>query len=294
MQRSLPRRRQNIASWGEQMNTFFIRWPGFRKKALTLSYDDGVVQDKRLAQIMDQHGIKGTFNLDGSRYSENPKPILKRASLNRAEALALYNTPSREVALHSYTHPFLEQLPGGNAAYEVIKDREALEEMFGCIVRGMAYPMGSYDDDLVQTLRQCGVAYARTIKSTFGFDLPADWLRWHPTCHHRSAKMPELRDKFLEAQIAHRPSQLFYLWGHSYEFDEDDNWNLIEEFCEKMGGRDDIWYATNMDIYEYLTAAQSIVASADGRRLYNPTAMTLYLETETEQILLQPGETKLI
>ena len=98
----------------------------------------------------------------------------------------------------------------------------------------------------------------------------------------------------MNKQIGHRSSELFYLWGHSYEFDVQNNWHIIEDFCEKMGGREDIWYATNMEIYEYLTAGRSIVASVDGSRLYNPTAFTLYVETETEQILLRPGETKQI
>lgn len=276
------------------MNRFFIRWPGFLKKALTLSYDDGVVQDARLAAIMDAHGIKGTFNINGHDFTENRAPIFKHERLSRSQALVLYNTPEHEVALHSYTHPFLSQMPAGNAAYEVMKDREALEEMFGTIVRGMAYPMGAYNDDLVTTLRQCGVVYSRTIQPTFAFNLPTDWLRWHPTCHHKHKDMPALCNRFLEQQIAYRPAQLFYLWGHSYEFDDNNNWNLIEEFCAKMGGRDDIWYATNMEIYEYLTAARSIVASADGRRLYNPTAQVLYLETEQGNVTLLPGETKQI
>ena len=276
------------------MNRYFIRWPGFQKKALTLSYDDGVVQDVRLAQIMDANGIKGTFNINGRDFTADRPRSWTHPRLTREEALVLYNTPTHAVAVHSYTHPFLEQLPTGNAAWEIVKDRETLEEMFGTIVRGMAYPMGTYDDDVVQTLKQCGVAYSRTTKSTHDFALPTDWLRWHPTCHHREREMPELCQKFLDLQVGFRGPKLFYLWGHSYEFDLRDNWHVIEEFCKTMGNREDIWYATNMEIYEYLTAARSIVASADGRRLYNPTATTLYLETADGNVLLHPGEIKQI
>ena len=276
------------------MNRYFIRWPGFQKKALTLSYDDGVVQDVRLAQIMDANGIKGTFNINGRDFTADRPRSWTHPRLTREEALVLYNTPTHEVAVHSYTHPFLEQLPTGNAAWEIVKDRETLEEMFGTIVRGMAYPMGTYDDDVVQTLKQCGVVYSRTTKSTHDFALPTDWLRWHPTCHHREREMPELCQKFLDLQVGFRGPKLFYLWGHSYEFDLRDNWHVIEEFCKTMGNREDIWYATNMEIYEYLTAARSIVASADGRRLYNPTATTLYLETADGNVLLHPGEIKQI
>ena len=276
------------------MNTFFIRWPGFLKKALTLSYDDGVVQDQRLAAIMDANGIKGTFNINGRDFTENRPAIFSHEQLSLSQALELYNTPNHEIALHSYSHPFLSHMPAGNAAWEIVKDREVLEELFGTIVRGMAYPMGAYNDDVVTTLRQCGVVYARTVQATHDFKVPTDWLRWHPTCHHRDKELNNLCDRFLDLQIGFRMPQLFYLWGHSYEFDNKDNWDVIETFCEKMGGREDIWYATNMEIYEYMTAGRSIVASVDGTRLYNPAAMTLYLETEKGNVLLRPGETKQI
>ena len=38
-------------------------WNGYRK-ALTFSYDDGVVQDARLVKILNEYGLKGTFNLN--------------------------------------------------------------------------------------------------------------------------------------------------------------------------------------------------------------------------------------
>ena len=41
----------------------FLRFPNFRKKAVTLSYDDGVIYDKRLMRILDEYGLKATFNL---------------------------------------------------------------------------------------------------------------------------------------------------------------------------------------------------------------------------------------
>lgn len=273
------------------MNHYFVRWPGFLKKAITLSYDDGVIQDVRLASIMDQYGIKGTFNINGRDFTENRPAIFSHERLSRSEALKLYNTPAHEVAIHSYTHPFLEQLPAGTAAWQIVKDRETLEEMYGTIIRGMAYPMGTYNDDVVATLRQCGVVYARTVKSTYAFTLPEDWLRWDPTCHHRDSRLQELCDKFLNLQIVRGAPRLFYLWGHSYEFDDKDNWYVIENFCKQMGGHADIWYATNMEIYTYIEASRQIVASMDGSRIYNPTVTTLYLEAGSKNIILEPGQT---
>ena len=45
-----------------------MRFPGGKAKALTLSYDDGVRQDKKLIEIFNKNGIKGTFNVN-SKFS---------------------------------------------------------------------------------------------------------------------------------------------------------------------------------------------------------------------------------
>ena len=39
-----------------------------KSKVLTLSYDDGVVQDIRLINILDKYGIRGTFNINTGMY----------------------------------------------------------------------------------------------------------------------------------------------------------------------------------------------------------------------------------
>ena len=246
------------------MNRYFIRYPGFRKKALTLSYDDGVVQDARLIQILDRHGIKATFNLNGCNYAAQP-PRQERPALTRAEALALYGNSGHEVAVHGYAHPFLELLPRGSAAWEIARDT-------------------------VETARLCGIAYARTTRVTHGFALPKDWLRLEATCRHKDPALPDLCRRFLEEDVRWVP-KLFFLWGHSYEFDEQDNWDVIETFCDVMGNHPEIWYATNGEIHDYLEAARQIRSTVNGSRIFNPTATPLCLEVCGENLLLPPGGT---
>ena len=62
-----------------------------------------------------------------------------------------------------------------------------------------------------------------------------------------------------------------YVWGHTYEFDNDNNWELIEELFEKATKEDDIWFATNMEIYEYVENFKNLIFSADGNTICNPT-----------------------
>ena len=266
---------------------YFIRYPGFRSKAVTLSYDDGPVQDIRLMEIMDRNGVKGTFNLNGGNYIGKPFPHHHR-HLDREEAIRVYGGSGHEVACHSLTHPFLNTLPLGMAAYELIEERAVLEDMFGTFVRGMAYPMGTFTDDTVEAVRQSGIVYARATKPTHAFEIPSDWLRLVPTCRHKDPMLMQLCDEFLELETPWT-SKLFYLWGHSYEFDDDDNWQLIEKALARLGGHNEIWYATNIEIYDYLAAARQMVTSADGLKIYNPTATTLYLEKDGSKRTLNPG-----
>ena len=66
-----------------------ILFPGGLKRALTLSYDDGVEQDVRLIEIMNRHGLKGTFNLNSGAYApDNRNFRLFRRENNRPTASA--------------------------------------------------------------------------------------------------------------------------------------------------------------------------------------------------------------
>ena len=144
---------------------------------------------------------------------------------------------------------------------------------------------------MVATLRQCGIAYARTTVSTERFDLPTDWLRLPATCRHSNPRLMELAEKFVTNPFEKAPG-LFYLWGHSYEFDwdtPDNNWGIIEQFAEYMGGREDIWYATNIEICDYVAAYKQLIFSTDGSKVYNPTATELFFETPRGLHRIAPG-----
>ena len=84
--------------------------------------------------------------------------------------------------------------------------------------------------------------------------------------------------------------KLFYLWGHSYEFDDNDNWNVIEEFASYIGGKDDIWYATNGEIFLYAQAFDRLQFSANGEFVYNPSVIDVYIRYFGNQYLIPAGK----
>ena len=127
------------------------RFPGNRRKAFTLSYDDGTVFDKRLVATMEKHGLKGTLNVNTARIGMGGN------KLSQQELIELAASPAVEIAAHGYRHHSLASVEPGVATYDVIKDREVLETMLGRIVRGMAYANGSVSDEVVTILRSCGM-----------------------------------------------------------------------------------------------------------------------------------------
>ncbi len=274
------------------MSTFY-RFPNGLRKALTLSYDDGVEQDVRLMEILDKHGIRCTFNLNSGCWAPEgvtyPAGTIHRR-MSKSQVEKVYANPNHEVAAHCLTHASLTELSPSEIAHEVLADRENLEAMFGGIIRGLAYPFGTYSDTVVETLKATGTAYARTVVSTNDFSIPNNWLLLHPTCHHNAPNLPALCERFLNDTVPFG-SRLFYLWGHSYEFESDNNWQVIEAFCEKMGRRDDIWYATNIEIVDYVNACRAIRASADGKTLHNPTAITVWADIDGKRVCIGAGET---
>ena len=275
------------------MNRVYMRFPGGKPKALTLSYDDGVEQDIKLISIMVQYGLKGTFNLNSGIYAPEgttyaPGTIHRRMS--RAMCTELYTKNDMEVATHGYTHPALTGLPVNIATAEIVDDRRELERQFNVIVKGHAYPYGAYNDTVKDILKNSGICYARTVESTHRFDIPSDWLRLPATCHHADPELMELTDRFVNMDIVSEPA-LFYLWGHSYEFEEKENWSVIENFAEKISKKPDIWYATNTEIYDYVSAFRSLCFSTDCDRVYNSSGVNVWVSVSGKILEIPAGST---
>lgn len=265
----------------------FMRFPGGKAKALTLSYDDGVKQDERFIKILNSHGIKGTFNLNSGRFGTGRR-------LTEDEVKALYTDSGMEVAMHGFNHAWPNAIFGAELYKEFILDKENLENLFGKVVRGMAYAYGVYTDEVIALLKEMGIAYARTIENTRSFNLPTDWLRLKPTCHHKDEKLNDLLEYFLSINpnsYYNKNPLLFYLWGHTYEFDDNNNWNIIEDFCAKMGKREDIWYATNIEVYDYVKAYESLSFSSDNSLVFNPSTIDVYFRLGEQEFVAFAGKT---
>lgn len=224
-------------------------------KAVTFSYDDGVVQDIRLIELLKKYGLKCTFNLNsgllgrGDRLIRNEQYIC-HYKVKPEDIKSIYD--GHEIAVHTVTHPFLPGIEDDNEIiHQVEEDRKRLEELAGYDIVGMAYPCGgeNNNDRVAGIIKEnTPLKYCRTIVSAHNFELQDNLYRFNPSVYHlHFDKMMELGYEFIELKTD-KP-QIYYIWGHSYEMDFDSkNWVKLEEFFEMISGHDDIFYGTNKEV----------------------------------------------
>ena len=270
----------------KKLRNIYTAFPESKHKVLTLSYDDGKIPDKRLVALFNEYGLKGTFNLNGG-LENAPFTEFYQEHIPLSEIKDVYE--GHEVACHTFTHPTIARCPREQIAQQVLEDRRVLEKILGRTVRGMAYPNGSFDDKVVDVFKSCGIVHARTVNQTLSFDMPSDFLRWNPTCRHGDSNLERLTKAFSEFHKT-QYLQMFYVWGHSYEFDRDNNWEIMEKFAKDIGRHEDIWYATNIDIVDYMDASDRIQVSVDGTFAYNPSAIPVWIEVDKKAVELLPGK----
>ena len=279
------------------MRNVFMRFPGGKAKAVSFSYDDGTGQDERLAKLFTSYGLKATFNFNSTEMRSNFTP---------QQIEEIFYSGGHEIATHGEFHRANGNLRPIEGITEALNCRLSLEKLTGRIIRGMAYPdsgirvmtgKSSYEQ-IRGYLSDLGIVYARSLgQDNDRFELPMDFYNWIPSAHHNNPSLFEYIDKFLSIDTstktygASRTSRLLYIWGHSAEFDRDGNWDRAEQICKKLAWKEEIWYATNIEYYEYVEAFGRLVYSANGKRAYNPTLFTLWIDADGRLIEIAPGAT---
>ena len=220
-------------------------------KAVTFSYDDGTTQDIRLIEMFDKYGLKSTFNLNSGLFGVVDKVdrIDLRHTVQAEQVAELYK--NHEVAVHTVTHPYLTECSDEELLYQVAQDQKNLSALCGYDVMGMAYPGGgekNHNKYVADFIREnTTIKFSRTITSTYNFDLQEDLLQFNPTIHiWEMDKLFELAHQFIELKTD--TPKIFYIWGHSWEYDRHSTWERMEEFCKLISGHDDMFYGTNSEV----------------------------------------------
>ena len=224
-----------------------------KMKAITFSYDDCITQDVRLVELFNKYGVKATFNVNSELLGKKGELNIQgkkvgHNKLSPAEIKDIYD--GHEVAVHTLTHPLLQSIEDDNEIIRQIEeDRKNLEKLVEYKICGMAYPYNGRDADRVATIikEHTAIKYARTTNSTLNFDLQDNLYQFNPTIHHGDYdNLFRLGEEFVK--LKPDTPKLFYIWGHSYEFDVFDDWDKFEDFLKLISGKDDIFYGTNREV----------------------------------------------
>lgn len=226
-------------------------YPGGKKKAFNITYDDGVLQDERFVELLNRYGIKGTFNLNSQLMQEEFSWIhpngtqVKRLSPERAKHL--YD--GHEIASHTLTHPYMHELSDEELYRQLKIDKDDLERLFGREVKGFAVPFDYYDDRIADHAKACGFSYARQSETTGNFIPCTDAYHWKTGIYHIDPELTNFVAAFLNTQEELAVCQIV---GHSYDLDAENLWGTMELICAAVSRCDDIWFCTNAELVKFL------------------------------------------
>lgn len=260
-------------------------YPGGRRKAFNISYDDGVLQDVRFVELLNRYGLKGTFNLNSglmkSGFTWTHECGMEIRRLPQSQVVSVYQ--GHEVASHTLTHPYMHDLGEEEILRQMTEDKANLEAIFGREVRGFAVPFTYYSDLIARCAEQAGFEYARISEEGGTFAPPRDRYRWRAGVLHWSGWLMDFVDEFLytDQELA-----LCQIAGHSYDLDVMDLWGTMETICRKISSSGDVWAATNLELVRYL-AAMDQVRIRDGA-IHNPTDTTLWFRVDGTVTMIPP------
>lgn len=263
-------------------------YPGGKRRAFTISYDDGVLQDVRFVALLNRYGLKGTFNLNSalmrSEFSWVHENGMEVRRLSESAAAELY--AGHEVASHTLTHPYMESLTEGDIMHQLVTDRRNLEELFGRDVLGFAVPFLYYSDLIAACAERAGFEYARISEVTGNYSRLRDCYHWRGSKFHWDEDLEEFVDGFLASGEELAVCQLV---GHSYDLDALGLWERMESICRKVSSAGDVAPMTNLELVRYGKAMDSAVITEG--TIHNPSPLDLWFRVGERTIRLHPGET---
>ncbi|WP_111683072.1 polysaccharide deacetylase family protein [Winogradskyella tangerina] len=264
-------------------------YPDGKLKALVLSYDDGTIQDVELAQLFDENGLKGTFNLNSSYLGvtrgwpqQNGDTIYQRY-VPKDSLLIIYK--NHEIAAHGALHKNFTDITHEEVLEEISIDIEVLSQLSKREIISMAYPFGNTNDSIAVLLSKTNLINGRTVSDTYNFELPDNYMMWHPTCH--DSKALDYLNDYLE--LKPQALKLFYVWGHSWEFGDEQRWNNMVEFCQRIGKANDIWSVGNGELTQYLLAIDRVIIGENS--ISNPSDnLPVWIQLSIGNKLLEAGQ----
>ncbi len=227
---------------------------------VTTSWDDGHKLDVRLAALLRKYNMPGTFFI-----SPFDREFKQEDLLTTKEIIGI--AKDFEIGAHTMTHPVLTRVPLSQAKQEIVESRKYLQKITKQPVYTFCYPRGAFSQAHADIVRDAGFRTARTVsrhRTTLGTDPMHVPTTIHGYKHYSDIfhiikgshlSLPTLVRRFLnwdqlaielfdELRTANKQA-VFHLWGHSWELDNNSDWERLERVLNHISKLPDVYYGTN-------------------------------------------------
>lgn len=246
---------------------------------VTTSWDDGNPKDLKVAGLLNARDLPGTFFVPLTGYLGTE--TLCNADLNTLSAAGF------EIGGHSVSHNSLRRLSAEELNYEVSVCKHRLQDSVGREITTFCYPNGYYNRKVIAAVKRAGYAGARTcrmlsleskiehfempitlqafphVPSSYlrnigrAADLPLLWR--YMTELSRFKNWVELGKHMFDKLLQH--GGIWHLYGHSWELEQYQLWDQLEEMLDYIAHRDGITYATNEALLRILSRSRELGAA---------------------------------
>jgi peptidoglycan-N-acetylglucosamine deacetylase len=221
---------------------------------VTTSWDDGHKCDLILKKLLDEYNIKGTFY-------PTPNYLIP---MTNDELLII--DQHHEIGAHTLNHPILTEIQKKFAWEEIMGSKKNLEDILGHPINMFCYPFGKYDNEIKDLIKKAGFIAARTCQPG-DFSKGKDPFEWHITLHASNGSprltfnlwkknhllIQSLFDWEIRAKMlfdkALQVGGIYHIWGHSWEFEQKNEWDKLERVFKYIANRKNVLYKTNSQIF---------------------------------------------
>jgi peptidoglycan-N-acetylglucosamine deacetylase len=237
------------------------------QKIITTSWDDGHPLDLKIAEILSKYGLKGTF------YIPAFNPENEVMSVSQLVELA----KSFELGGHTKNHVYLTKVSLPTAAREIEDCKEWLGNILGNSPLCFCFPGGKLNKQVVKKVRESGFKYARTIEylrtgvnDIFRAPTTIQLFRHSRNTYLKNAvkrcnaeglifllkyvgqevRLVDIVNYFLEKISAN--GGIFHLWGHSWEIEQYNLWNELEEIIKTLSRLTGFNYCSNGELTNHI------------------------------------------
>ena len=278
-----------LLAFNKKTPTFnHFTYPYGKYKALIMSFDDGCITDLKLVTLFNKYHITGTFNISSSFmgttqiWSVKNGDTTRQTYIKENQIVKIYK--NHEIAVHGASHRNFLKISPEAVLEEVNTDIQKLSQLTHRKINSLAYPFGSSNNAIAQLIASTGLSNARTVKESLNFELADNFFLWNPTC--RDDKALDFSDSYLN--LREKKLSVFYIWGHSWELENEKRWNNMVGFCKIISNKKDIWYTGSGNLANYLNALKKVTIGAN--EITNPKDnLPVWLNLSSGTIVLKPG-----